>query len=48
MAPSRIKTYIADCLHGDSQKAHDWEVMGGLLGQAYTVVAHVPARRAER
>ena len=38
----------AECLPGDSQRAPDREATGGLLCQAYTVVAHVPARRAER
>ena len=40
----------ADCLPADSQRAPDRGVgaMGGLLCQAYTVVAHVPARRPER
>jgi len=35
-------------LPGDSQRAPDQEAMSRVLCQAYTVVAHVPARSPER
>ena len=37
-----------DYLLGDGQRAPNRRAMGGLLCQAYIVVSHVPARRAER
>ena len=44
----RQDTQGAGRLPRDSQRASDREAVGGLSRQAYTVGAHVPARRAER
>ena len=34
-----------ECLSGDSQRTPDREAMGGLPGQANTVVSYVPTSR---